>query len=501
MTPSFAAQQTFATGVHPASVSATDLNGDGKPDLVVANRGSNTVSVLVNTTTPGAGTSTFAAQKTFATDSNPVQVSAADVNGDGKPDLLVANFASNTVSVLFNKTTPGAAAPQFSSLLFGTGVSPVWVQPADVNGDGRPDLLVANRGGSTVSVLLNTPVVLGEDATNTIVGAPTVNLIDTVGPVRTTAASVKFLVRFSKPVFGVTANNFSLTGTATSGASIGVPTTSDGGRTWNVPVATGADGTLGIVLNDRTGICDANGNQLYNTTSDDGKVFTPVASPFYTIDRHAPTITISPPSMPGTSGQSVTYTITYSDANFNASTLTAADITLDTTGTATGRVSVDSGTGPTRTVTISNISGEGTISISVAANTACDTFGHQAPAAGPSESFVVDATAPSVTISPISGPISTGDPILFMITYTDAFFNESTLTTQDVFLNITGTAAGTVSVDAGTGSTRIVTISNVTGFGTIGISLAANTANDLAGNQAPAAGPSPTVKVLVAGTP
>jgi hypothetical protein len=46
-----------------------------------------------------------------------------------------------------------------------------------------------------------------------------------------------------------------------------------------------------------------------------------------------------------------------------------------------------------------------------------------------------------------------------------------------------------------------VTISNVTGFGTIGISLAANTANDLAGNQAPAAGPSPTVKVLVAGTP
>ena len=47
--------------------------------------------MLLNTTAPGATTPSFAAQQTFATGSDPVSVTAADLNGDGKPDLIVAN--------------------------------------------------------------------------------------------------------------------------------------------------------------------------------------------------------------------------------------------------------------------------------------------------------------------------------------------------------------------------------------------------------------------------
>jgi hypothetical protein len=81
--PDFVAQQTFATGANPLSIAITDVNGDGKPDLVVANNSGNTVSVLLNTTAPGAATPSFATQQTFATGAYPYSVEMADVNGVG----------------------------------------------------------------------------------------------------------------------------------------------------------------------------------------------------------------------------------------------------------------------------------------------------------------------------------------------------------------------------------------------------------------------------------
>jgi hypothetical protein len=71
-----AAQTEFATGTRPQAVSIGDLNGDGKPDLAVANRYSNSVSVLLNTTAAGATTPSFAPQATFATGSRPESVSS-----------------------------------------------------------------------------------------------------------------------------------------------------------------------------------------------------------------------------------------------------------------------------------------------------------------------------------------------------------------------------------------------------------------------------------------
>jgi hypothetical protein len=156
-TPSFATQQNFATGGVPTSVIAADVNGDGLPDLIVTNAAANTVSVLLNTTAPGATTFSFATQQTFATGTNPLSVTSADVNGDGLLDLIVANVNDNTVSVLLNTTTPGATTPSFATQqTFATGNAPYSVTAADVNGDGLPDLIVANNVSGTVSVLLNT---------------------------------------------------------------------------------------------------------------------------------------------------------------------------------------------------------------------------------------------------------------------------------------------------------------------------------------------------------
>ncbi len=158
-TPSFAAQATFATGgnSNPTYLAVADLNGDGKPDVLVANQFTNNVGVLFNTTTTGASTASFAAQVTFTVGFRPASVAAADVNGDGKPDVLVANSGNGTVGVLLNGTATGASAPSFSSqTTFATGSNPRGVAAADVNGDGKPDLLVANNSGGTVSVLLNT---------------------------------------------------------------------------------------------------------------------------------------------------------------------------------------------------------------------------------------------------------------------------------------------------------------------------------------------------------
>ncbi len=154
----FTDQQSFGTGNYPISVSTDDFNSDGKADLASANFSSGTISVLLNTTAPGAGTATFAAKQDFSVGDEPRSVAVADLNGDGKPDLVSANMYSNNISVLLNTTTPGASTPTFAAKQdFGAGMDdePRSVAVADLNGDGMLDL-VTNWGFNTISVWLNT---------------------------------------------------------------------------------------------------------------------------------------------------------------------------------------------------------------------------------------------------------------------------------------------------------------------------------------------------------
>src|SRR5437588_211566 len=153
-TVSFSPATNFAVGSRPHSVVIGDLNGDGKPDLAVANAFSHTVSILL-----GTGTGSFEAATDFAVGSNPYSVAIGDLNGDGKPDLATANVGSNTVSILLGTGTGsfGAATD------FAVGLTPLSVAIGDLNGDGKPDLATTNVGSTNVSILLNTTQSLSGD--------------------------------------------------------------------------------------------------------------------------------------------------------------------------------------------------------------------------------------------------------------------------------------------------------------------------------------------------
>jgi hypothetical protein len=139
----FQARQTYACGTKPSAVAIVDVNADGKADLIVANANSNNISILL-----GNGNGTFQIQQTLATGTSPRSIAVADVNGDGRPDLLVGNYSAN-VSVLL-----GNGNGTFQTQTASAGSQLLSVAAADFNGDGKPDLVVTNYGSNTVSVLL-----------------------------------------------------------------------------------------------------------------------------------------------------------------------------------------------------------------------------------------------------------------------------------------------------------------------------------------------------------
>jgi regulation of enolase protein 1 (concanavalin A-like superfamily) len=134
-----------------------------------------------------------------------------------------------------------------------------------------------------------------------------------------------------------------------------------------------------------------------------------------TYDSLPPAVSISAPSVSTTTFGPVTYTVTYTDANFSASTLAAGDITVNKTGTADGTVSV-TGTGTTRTVTISTTSGEGTLGLSIAAGTATDIVGNSAAAAGPSATFTVSKADQTITFGPLAAQTYGNSPFTLSAT-------------------------------------------------------------------------------------
>lgn len=150
----------YPLGKSPNAVAVGDLNGDNRPDLVSANTGSNDVSVLL-----GIGDGTFRTAIHYPAGEVPWSLAVGDLNGDGRPDLAVANLRSNDVSLLLGN---GDGTFQTArNLSIGNGPASVAIE--DLNGNGRLDLIVVINGADTVSVLLGN----GDATFQTAVSYPT----------------------------------------------------------------------------------------------------------------------------------------------------------------------------------------------------------------------------------------------------------------------------------------------------------------------------------------
>jgi VCBS repeat protein/uncharacterized protein DUF11/fibronectin type III domain protein len=142
----FGPVNNYVSGDVPKSLTIADFNSDGKLDLAVANYGSTTngdVSILA-----GNGDGSFASAVHLTAGTNPNFILAGDVNGDGKADLIVANKTSNNVSVLLGNGTGAFAAPAHYAVEY----APTSADLGDIDGDGKLDLAIVTYEGQSVSI-------------------------------------------------------------------------------------------------------------------------------------------------------------------------------------------------------------------------------------------------------------------------------------------------------------------------------------------------------------
>jgi hypothetical protein len=151
---SFVFNASYAMPTSLSCLVAADVNGDGHADLITANADplAGTYQGIITVLTNNGG-GVFGSNAVYVAGQKTASLAAADMNGDGKMDLICANGDDNNVMVLTNDGRGIFAISSTNS----TGPEPLALAVADLTGDGKPDVICANSWNTTLTVLLNSP--------------------------------------------------------------------------------------------------------------------------------------------------------------------------------------------------------------------------------------------------------------------------------------------------------------------------------------------------------
>lgn len=146
---------SFPTNSDLNVVAIADMNGDGKADLLIPHP-SNYISYYRNTTVSG-GPITFAAKVDFATTVPPQRLITGDVDGDDNPDILYGQYLDSKISLLRNTTSAGTLsfAPRIDLPTLGYNSA---LLLTDIDGDGKPEIISAARASNKASTFKNNSI-------------------------------------------------------------------------------------------------------------------------------------------------------------------------------------------------------------------------------------------------------------------------------------------------------------------------------------------------------
>jgi hypothetical protein len=145
----------FTAGTGATFISVADMDNDGKQDVIVANQGENTISIFKNIST--SGNISFSSQIKIATPSTPIGIGIGDFDRNGWLDIATANHGNGTVSIFTNKGIFNAISTNNFNPRFGliTGLNPITIDVADIDGDSKSDIVVGNYGSNSISIFKN----------------------------------------------------------------------------------------------------------------------------------------------------------------------------------------------------------------------------------------------------------------------------------------------------------------------------------------------------------